>query len=240
MLKPRALKKRAAELGVDAEKIDEADDADDVKGTIIALIQDAVAQAGGEEDDAAAKAAAEAARLEALRKELQGMKPRALKKRAAEDGVDQEQLDEADDADDVSGTLIALIMGKATGGSDADVAPVAVAAPPSLKPHFGTADQAPATTKSKQKKLFGAKHCMFSYQWDVQEAVKKAREGLAAEGVPCWMDIDGGMKSDIFDSMAEGVSNAACVICFMSQKYQDSDNCALELKFVSAMAALLS
>ena len=167
------------------------------------------------------------------------LKPRALKKRAAELGVDAEKIDEADDADDVSGTLIALIMGKATGESDADVAPVAVAALPSLKPHFGTADQAPAKTKSKQKKLFGAKHCMFSYQWDVQEAVKKAREGLAAEGVPCWMDIDGGMKSDIFDSMAEGVSNAACVICFMSQKYQDSDNCALELKFVSAMARAL-
>jgi hypothetical protein len=33
-LKPRALKKRAAELGVEEEKIDEADDADDVKGTL--------------------------------------------------------------------------------------------------------------------------------------------------------------------------------------------------------------
>jgi hypothetical protein len=36
------------------------------------------------------------------------------------------------------------------------------------------------------------------------------------------MDVDGGMKADIYDSMAEGVSNAA---------YQDSANCALELKF---------
>ena len=41
----------------------------------------------------------------------------------------------------------------------------------------------------------------------------------------------GGMKADIFDSMAEGVTNAACLVCFMTQAYQDSANCALELKF---------
>lgn len=39
------------------------------------------------------------------------------------------------------------------------------------------------------------------------------------------------MKADIYDSMAEGVSNAACLVVFMTQAYQDSANCALELKF---------
>ena len=39
------------------------------------------------------------------------------------------------------------------------------------------------------------------------------------------------MKSDIYDSMAEGVQGAACVACFMTQAYQDSANCKLELKF---------
>eukprot|EP01043_Picozoa_sp_COSAG02_P044473 COSAG02_NODE_3976_length_5963_cov_1.633015_1_plen_296_part_00 len=116
-LKPRALKKRAAEVGVDEEKIDEADDADDVKGTLIALIV--------EKEEAAAGAA----RIHALRTELEAMKPRALKKRAAEVGVDEEKLDEADDADDVKGTLIALIIEKAEGGSvDSDAAGVAAAA----------------------------------------------------------------------------------------------------------------
>ena len=33
------------------------------------------------------------------------------------------------------------------------------------------------------------------------------------------------------DSMAEGVENAICVICFMTQAYQNSDNCKLELQF---------
>ena len=36
-----------------------------------------------------------------LRAELSALKPRALKKRAAEVGVDEEKIDEADDADDV-------------------------------------------------------------------------------------------------------------------------------------------
>ena len=47
----------------------------------------------------------------------------------------------------------------------------------------------------------------------------------------CCLSCEGGMKADIFDSMAEGVTNAACLVCFMTQAYQDSANCALELKF---------
>ena len=35
----------------------------------------------------------------------------------------------------------------------------------------------------------------------------------------------------MYDSMAEGVSNASVVVSFMSQKYQDSPNCMLEAKF---------
>jgi hypothetical protein len=45
------------------------------------------------------------------------------------------------------------------------------------------------------------------------------------------MDIDGGMKIDVFDSMAEGVTGAAIILCFMSDKYENSQNCKLELKF---------
>lgn len=38
------------------------------------------------------------------------------------------------------------------------------------------------------------------------------------------------MKADIYDSMATAVDGAAVVITFMSQRYQDSINCKLELK----------
>ena len=66
---------------------------------------------------------------------------------------------------------------------------------------------------------------------DCQDVVTRARKELQARGVKCWMDIDGGMQTDIYDSMAEGVQGAACVLCFMSKKYQQSENCKLELKF---------
>ena len=95
--KPRALKKRAAEAGVDEEKIDEADDADDVAATLVALIMEKEQENSPPSE---------------LRDELETLKPRALKARAREIGVDEEKLDEADDADDVKGTLIALIIEK--------------------------------------------------------------------------------------------------------------------------------
>ena len=45
------------------------------------------------------------------------------------------------------------------------------------------------------------------------------------------MYFSGGMGADIYESMAEGVSNASVVVCFMSQKYQASENCKLEAKY---------
>lgn len=97
------------------------------------------------------------------------------------------------------------------------------AAPPAMT-------RLPAAPKTKAL-LPNGKHAFLSYQWDVQEQVKEIKELLNARQVKCWMDIDGGMKSDIYDSMAEGVQGAACVVCFMTQAYQDSANCKLELKF---------
>jgi hypothetical protein len=49
---------------------------------------------------------------EKMREVLSGMKVSALKKRAKEEGVDGKKLDEADDADNVKGTLINLIIQK--------------------------------------------------------------------------------------------------------------------------------
>ena len=46
----------------------------------------------------------------------------------------------------------------------------------------------------------------------------------------------GGMAGDIYGSMAEGVSNACVVVCFMSQKYQESPNCMLEVSWRKGQA----
>ncbi len=102
-LKPRALKKRARECGVDEQKLDEADDAVDVKGTIVTLIV----------DKALENSAAREVEAADLQKELLALKVRALKARAAKEGVDEAQINEADDASDVTTALIALIMEKA-------------------------------------------------------------------------------------------------------------------------------
>ena len=72
---------------------------------------------------------------------------------------------------------------------------------------------------------------MLSYQWDHQAQVTRVHDTLTKLGVKCWMDISGGMGQDIYESMAEGVSNASAVVCFMSQKYSESDNCKLEAKY---------
>ena len=65
---------------------------------------------------------------------------------------------------------------------------------------------------------------MLSYAWgkdlEIQKEVIRVRKALTQRGIDCWMDVDGGMKTDIYDSMAEGVENAAVVICFMNQQYQ--------------------
>jgi hypothetical protein len=49
------------------------------------------------------------------------------------------------------------------------------------------------------------------------------------------MDIDGGMDTDIYDSMAAAVSSAYCIIIFMSDRYLESANCQLEAKFARTM-----
>lgn len=39
------------------------------------------------------------------------------------------------------------------------------------------------------------------------------------------------MEMDIFESMAMGVQGAGCIVAFLSQRYQESDNCKIELKY---------
>ena len=45
------------------------------------------------------------------------------------------------------------------------------------------------------------------------------------------MDIKGGMKSYMMASMSTGVQGAKIVVCFCTEKYQNSKNCQTELKY---------
>jgi tetratricopeptide (TPR) repeat protein len=128
-MKLKALKRRARESGVEEEHLEDADDADEPKATVIQLILDRESTAGagaggaGSDDpaasssastalaaDVAAAAAAAAASRQALVSELGGLKLKVLKKRARAAGVDEEKLEDTDDADDIKGAVIALIV----------------------------------------------------------------------------------------------------------------------------------
>jgi hypothetical protein len=122
LMKPRALCARAKELGIGEATAEEAFDADDVKGALIAIILEhtrvhgrvANAQHDVERQE-------EEARLEALRAELTKLRPRALRTRASQMGVDSDAVDDALDEDDVKGSLVALIVAHvrdSAGGGD--------------------------------------------------------------------------------------------------------------------------
>ncbi|CAF4029252.1 unnamed protein product [Rotaria sordida] len=75
------------------------------------------------------------------------------------------------------------------------------------------------------------KHIMLSYQHANQALVLNVYEFLKSHQVRVWMDVKGGMGEHLLDSMAAAVQNSAAVVCFLTQKYQDSQNCKEEFKY---------
>jgi len=157
-----------------------------------------------------------------LRHELQILTLRSLQKRAEAAQLPEEQIDDAMESDDAKTALVELLVNFSSAAHHT----------PPRKPHFGSGHTAVGNTSvapvSQQR---STKHVMLSYQWDHQRQVKRVHEMLTQLELNVWMDISGGMSTDVYESMAEGVSNASVVVCFMSQKYQESENCTLEAKF---------
>jgi len=79
-------------------------------------------------------------------------------------------------------------------------------------------------------------HVMLSYQWNIQSLVEKVYQGLRHLGINAWMDVHGGVKGNINDSMAEGVDGAAVVCCFMTGDYFGSKNCKKELNYADSQS----
>jgi hypothetical protein len=96
-LKPSGRKKRAVAAGASEEELEEALDADDPIGALVALVLEKEGGAAAEEEAA-------------LRAELEQLKPSARKKRAMTAGATTEQIDEALDTDDPIGALASLIV----------------------------------------------------------------------------------------------------------------------------------
>ena len=226
-----ALQKRAQDEGVAPEMLEDALDADKPKQRLIELLVQRLCPSSIALD---ADRAAEARQQEvaALMSEIQPLKLGALKRRAREVGVEEQQQEEALDADDARQALIELILAAEFQlGSDSLPAPPFVSTPPAsktsktgLRPHHSAGvvsqihDQAQQPQAVERIVLPGDKWVMLSYNWDVQDTVTRVRIALQTAGLRCWMDIDGGVDEDIFDSMAAGVSGSSVVMCFMTQK----------------------
>ena len=213
-----SLIKRASDDGVDPHKLADAMDSNNPKAAHIELI---VARASVDSRH--------------LRHELAGHSLSKLHQRVLDDDLPADAVQRAVDADDPKSALVSLILAAALG-------PASAATQPGERPHFGSGIQRwtegakmptvqlPQQTTNDSKTTntsIPRKHVMLSYQWDHQPLVKRVHGLLEALGLQVWMDISGGMGSDVYESMAEGVSNASVVVCFMSQKYQESTNCML-------------
>eukprot|EP01045_Picozoa_sp_COSAG04_P006490 COSAG04_NODE_320_length_16877_cov_26.485401_1_plen_4766_part_00 len=207
-MKLSALRKRAKADGVDEQAMEDASDGDNEMGALIELI--VARQTNSSPEDSG---------LKKLRAELGALKLSALRKQAHAAGVDEDAMENAADGSNEKSDIVELLIAR-----KADLVSAA-----DDKPHFGTART--GTDPRSRRTAVSRKHVMLSYQWDQQSTVTRVHDTLTKLGVNCWMDTQGGMGVDIFDSMAAGVAKASCVVCFMSQKYQDSDNCKLELKF---------
>ena len=151
VLKFSMLRKRALALGIDAARLEEADDEEDPRAATIELIVATAPPPPSPVDPDSA-----------LRAELSVLKLSGLRRRANELTHDEDQLDEAADSSDPCAALIDLIV---------SMEATAVARrpkSPSDMPHFGrraTAVAAPtpaAPTPAAQKR---SKHVMLSYQW---------------------------------------------------------------------------
>ncbi|CAL8330607.1 unnamed protein product [Merluccius merluccius] len=84
-----------------------------------------------------------------------------------------------------------------------------------------------------------ASHIMLSYQWDDQALVKRVYDRLVEDGLPVWLDIEGGVKGNINDAMAAGVEGAAVICPFMTPAYQASRSCKRELSYADSREAAI-
>jgi hypothetical protein len=73
--------------------------------------------------------------------------------------------------------------------------------------------------------------CMISYQWQYQKLVKEFFYDLYIKNLSIWFDIWGGMEGNTYESMATAIECSKIIIVVLSEKYQNSDNCKLELRY---------
>ncbi|CAF3311485.1 unnamed protein product [Rotaria socialis] len=128
-------------------------------------------------------------------------------------------------------TTVAQPLHQAKGEKQRKPQPETVTKNGPTTPADQTAKKLPAEPVAAAPMNTNKKHIMLSYQHANQELVLKVYKFLQKHRVAVWMDIKGGMEEHLLDSMAAAVQNSAAVVCFLTQKYQDSQNCKDEFKY---------
>ena len=159
-LRPTQLRKRAVAAGVLPEQMEEAEDGDTPKESLIKLVLAMVPSEGAATATALAVQASEPARkaaaLGALRAELAVLRPMQLRKRAVAADVDSKQIEAAEDDEAPKQALIELILASA---------PVPVEDSKSQQPHHQLKKS--ASVDLTHAVIPNGKHAMLSYQWCV-------------------------------------------------------------------------
>jgi hypothetical protein len=75
--------------------------------------------------------------------------------------------------------------------------------------------------------------CMISYNWDIQDLVREIYMDFNMHRIETWFDIWGFMEENSYASMATAVECSKLLVVFLTDKYQKSDNCALEFKYAA-------
>ena len=198
----RRLRELSAEAGATEATIEACLDSDTPKPSLVELLLKLERQ----------REEAKESQLREMRAQLMQLPLREVRQRAITAGASADSIDDALDNDNAKDAMVDVALAAAqqcpptTSGGGAAVpaletpkpkakeAASAVrkaSAPSGEKPHFGS------TGKLAPVALPEGRHVMLSYQWSQQDKVVRVRKALQARGVNCWMDIDGGMKSDV-------------------------------------------
>ncbi|CAF4644696.1 unnamed protein product, partial [Rotaria socialis] len=88
-------------------------------------------------------------------------------------------------------------------------------------------------------KISQGKHVMLSYTSINQDIVSNIVNILKGENIPVWFDGNGDMKTDMYESLANGVENAVAVCCFLTSDYEQSLSCQSELQYAQKRQKLI-
>ncbi len=74
-----------------------------------------------------------------------------------------------------------------------------------------------------------------SYQWASKPLVEKIHEKLVETEYVVWRDDEQLTGSDLNEQLINGIQNSACIVCFITKKYSESENCKREISYASSL-----